>query len=502
MRRRPSSLELIAFVVGASALGSEIAAARLMAPYFGASTIIWANTIATVLVALSVGYAIGGRLADRDGSRRGLGKIVLAAAGLLAVVPFVSGPFLRTSVEALDAVSAGAFAGSLLAVCLLIAAPVLLLGAVSPYVLRLSVRSVESSGRTSGRLSAISTLGSLFGTFLSALVLVPFLGTKRTFLVFAVALALVALVALRSRRAALVPAALALLLLAPTGTVKATGDREVVWEGETDYQYARVLESEDGTRLLELNEGQAIHSLMRPGTVLTGDYWDEYLVMPQAALGRAPRSVAILGNAGGTVARAYGKYFPETAVDTVELDGELNAVAREWFDLAPRPGLRMFAEDARPWLRAADRRYDAIFVDAYRQPYIPFYLATREFFALVREKLNPGGVVLVNVGFPEGSQDLEQVLTATMRQVFPTVLRDPSEPTNTVVLGTAGASAGAGRLRAAAGSLPAELRPLAAATAARLEPGLRGGRVYTDDVAPVEWLIDASIVEVAASGER
>jgi spermidine synthase len=501
MRRRPSSLELIAFVVGASALGSEIAAARLMAPYFGASTIIWANTIATVLVALSVGYAIGGRLADRDGSRRGLGKIVLAAAGLLAVVPFVSGPFLRTSVEALDAVSAGAFAGSLLAVCLLIAAPVLLLGAVSPYVLRLSVRSVESSGRTSGRLSAISTLGSLFGTFLSALVLVPFLGTKRTFLVFAVALALVALVALRSRRAALVPAALALLLLAPTGTVKATGDREVLWEGETEYQYARVLESEDGTRLLELNEGQAIHSLMRPGTVLTGDYWDEYLVMPQAALGRAPRSVAILGNAGGTVARAYGKYFPDTAVDTVELDGELNAVARDWFDLAPRPGLRMFAEDARPWLRAADRRYDAIFVDAYRQPYIPFYLATREFFALVREKLNPGGVVLVNVGFPEGSQDLEQVLTATMRDVFPTVLRDPSEPTNTVVLGTAG-GAGAARLRAAAGSLPDELRPLAAATAARLEPGLRGGRVYTDDVAPVEWLIDASIVEVAASGER
>ncbi len=501
MRRRPTSLELIAFVVGASALGSEIAAARLMAPYFGASTIIWANTIATVLVALSVGYAIGGRLADRDGSRRGLGRIVLAAAGLLAVVPFVSGPFLRTSVEALDAVSAGAFAGSLLAVCLLIAAPVLLLGAVSPYVLRLSVRSVESSGRTSGRLSAISTLGSLCGTFLSALVLVPFLGAKRTFLVFAVALALVALVALRSRRAALVPAALALLLLAPTGTVKATGDREVVWEGETEYQYARVLESEDGTRLLELNEGQAIHSLMRPGTVLTGDYWDEYLVMPQVALGRAPRSVAILGNAGGTVARAYGTYFPDTAVDTVELDGELNAVAREWFDLAPRPGLRMFAQDARPWLRTADRRYDAIFVDAYRQPYIPFYLATREFFALVREKLNPGGVVLVNVGFPEGSQDLEQVLTATMRAVFPTVLRDPSEPTNTVVLGTAG-GAGAGRLRAAAGSLPAELRPLAAATAARLEPGLRGGRVYTDDVAPVEWLIDASIVEVAASGER
>src|SRR3954469_1607415 len=109
-------LELVVGVVGASSLGAEIAAARLLAPWFGASTIVWANTIATVLVALSAGYFVGGRLADRDPTPAGLGRLVLAAAVLLAIVPFVAGPFLRASVDALDSVSAGAFVGSLIGV--------------------------------------------------------------------------------------------------------------------------------------------------------------------------------------------------------------------------------------------------------------------------------------------------------------------------------------------------------------------------------------------------
>src|SRR4051794_24809743 len=185
-------IEVVAAVVGASSLGAEIAAARLLAPYFGASTIVWANTIATVLVALSAGYWIGGRMADRDPTLRGLCRLVLASAGLLAAVPFVAGPFLRTAVDALDAIEAGAFAGSLLGVLVLVAAPVVLLGAVAPYAVRLSVRTVEEAGQVTGRLYAISTLGSLAGVFLAALVLVPFVGTHRTFLAFAVALAFAA----------------------------------------------------------------------------------------------------------------------------------------------------------------------------------------------------------------------------------------------------------------------------------------------------------------------
>jgi spermidine synthase len=484
-------------VVGASSLGAEIAAARLLAPYFGASTIVWANTIATVLVALSVGYWIGGRLADRNPTMRGMCGLVLGAAGLLAVVPFAAGPFLRTSVKAFDALSAGAFFGSLFGVLALVAVPVVLLGAVAPYAIRLSVRTVEESGAVAGRLYAISTFGSLVGVFVSALVTIPFLGTRRTFLAFALALALVGVLGL-GRRWAAAPLVLIVLIAVPVGTVKGSGGARVIWERETPYQYARVTEDSGGRRELELNEGQAVHSVYRPDTVLTGDYWDGFLVLPFAARTQAPRRVAILGNAAGTTARAYGRFFPAARIDGVEIDQALTEVGRERFGM-DNPRLRTFAQDARPFLaRQDDGRYDAIFVDTYRQPYIPFYLATREFFELARDKLAPGGVVVVNVGHPRDSRRLERVLAATMREAFPAVLRDPIEDTNVLLVGTAARGAGAARLRAA--PLHPELRPIALAEARHLAPGLPGGDVYTDDRAPVEWLIDSSIVEYAAGG--
>jgi spermidine synthase len=491
-------IEAVAAVVGAASLGAEIAAARLLAPWFGASTIVWANTIATVLVALSGGYWVGGRLADRDPTLEGLSRLVLCAAGLLAIVPFVAAPFLRISVQALDSVEAGAFVGSLFAVLVLVATPVLLLGAVAPYAVRLSVQTIEEAGRVAGRLYAISTLGSLVGTFLSALVLIPLVGTRRTFLAFALALALVAVPALR-RRFRLAPVAVAALLAIPVGTVKATGDARVIWDRETEYQYARVVQDANGTRRLELNEGEAVHSVYRPGRWLTDNYWDEMLALPLAT-GSAPRSVAILGNAAGTTARAYGHYFPRTRVDGVEIDPALTDVGRRLFDLRG-PHLHLHTADARPFLRRTSWRWDVIVVDAYRQPYIPFYLTTREFFGEVRDHLTPRGVVLVNVGHPRESDRLEKVLSATMGTAFRTVLRDPVTRTNTVLLGTdAGASAGA--MRAAARSQPADLAAVTAAAAGRLARPLRGGDVYTDDRAPVEWLIDASIVKVAAEGER
>jgi spermidine synthase len=496
---RARRIEVVAAVVGAASLGAEIAAARHLAPWFGASTIVWANTIATVLVALSAGYFLGGRLADRDPTIRGLSRVVLGAAGLLALVPFVAAPFLRISVQALDRVEAGAFVGSLFAVLVLVATPVLLLGAVAPYAVRLSVRTVEEAGRVAGRLYAISTLGSLAGTFLSALLLIPLVGTRRTFLAFALALALVAVPSL-GRRFVLAPVGVALLLAIPVGTVKATGNGRVIWDRETQYQYARVVEDTDGERRLELNEGEAVHSVYRPGQWLTDNYWDEMLVLPFATLAQPPRSIAILGNAAGTTARAYGHYFPRTWVDGVELDPALTDVGRRLFDLHG-PRLRLHNADARPFLRRSTARWDAIVVDAYRQPYIPFYLTTREFFSEVRDHLTPRGVVLVNVGHPSSSDRLEKVLSATMGDVFGTVLRDQVKSTNTVLVGT-DAAASRATIRAAARSLPPDLAVVATDAADRLAPALRGGAVYTDDRAPVEWLIDSSIVKVAADGQR
>jgi spermidine synthase len=496
-RRDLLPLELLVFVVGSASLGAEIAAARLMAPYFGASTIVWANTIAVVLVALSGGYWLGGLMADRHPHKRGLCLMVLVAAGLLALVPIVSQPFLSLSVDAFDSVSVGGFAGSLFGVLALVAVPVLLLGAVSPWAVRLKMDRVERSGEVAGRLYAISTFGSLVGTFASALVLIPFAGTQRTFLAFALALALVAVLGLGVRWT-LAPLGIAALVAVPVGAVKAAGDGRVIHEAETLYQYARVVELPGGVRRLELNEGQAIHSEWHPRTVLTGNYWDAFLALPFAASREPVSHVAMLGSGAGTVVRAYARYFPQTRIDAVEIDGELTQIGKRFFGLRERPGVRFVTADARPFLRRTDRRYDAIFIDAYRQPYIPFYLATREFFELVRSRLSPDGVVVINVGHPADSDELERTLGATMHAVFPGVLRDPMTPTNTLLMASPG-SIHAQRLRAA--DTHPDVARLARAAAGRLEPRLRGGRVYTDDVAPVEWLVDRSIVSYAAGEE-
>ena len=492
-------LGLLVFVVGAASLGAEIAGARLMAPFFGASTIVWANTIGVVLVSLAAGYWVGGRFADRHPHKEGLCILVLIAGLGVALIPFAADPFLDVSVDALDEVSAGAFIGSLLAVSVLVAPPVMLLGAASPYAIRLAVQRVEESGTVAGRMYAISTIGSLVGVQVAALALIPLVGTRRTFLLFGLLCAVVALTGVRRPVAIAVPATIVALLALPVGTIKAAGAGIVLAERETEYQYARVVEEPDGERRLELNEGQAVHSVYRPGTYLTGDYWDEFLVLPFAAASRAPRSVAILGNAAGTTARALGRYFPRTRVDAVEIDPELTRLGRRWFDLR-NPRMRVHHEDARPYLRSTGASYDVIMVDVYRQPYIPFYLATREFFELAGERLRPGGTVIVNVGHPEGQEELDRVLGATMAAAFRTVVRDPSEDTNTMLLASDG-PASASRLRRAASSLPGDLRGPARAAAARMTPRLAGGSVYTDDKAPVEWLIDKSIVQYAADGE-
>jgi spermidine synthase len=506
-------LPILVFVVGTGSLGAEIAAVRLLAPYFGASTIVWANTIGIVLVALSVGYWLGGRLADRHPNMRALCLTALAAAVMLAAVPFAADPLLDVAVDALDEISAGAFVGSLLAVLVLVAVPVLLLGTVSPWAIRLGVQSVEEAGTVAGRLYALSTAGSLVGTLVSALVLIPLVGTRRTFLIFALAIAVVAVLGLRPvRRYAVAPAVIAALIALPVGTLKAKTDSDahVIHEAETEYQYARVLQYDDGSRTLELNEGQAQHSVCEaecdagpagpknPTSVLTGDVWDGHLVDHFAARGSSPRRVAILGNAAGTTSRAYEEFFPRTRVDGVEIDSELSEIGRRYFDMN-NPRLHLYHEDARPFVRRIDARYDVISVDAYRQPYIPFYLTTKEFFETARDRLAGDGVLIVNVGHPEGQDDLEKVLSATIGEVFPHVMRDPIEDTNTLLVASE-APLSADRIGDAAPSLPPPLRPTAYAAAARLAPRLRGGDVYTDDKAPVEWLIDKSIVDYA-SGE-
>jgi spermidine synthase len=496
---RPGSFALGALVFGAGigALATEITASRLLAPYFGSSTIVWANLIGIVLAALALGYWLGGRLADRRPEPRLLGAIVLGAAVFVAVIPFAAKPFLDFTVEGLDTASAGAVVGSFLAVLLLCAPPVVLLGMVSPFAIRLAVASIATAGAVAGRLYALSTAGSLLGTFLPALVLIPAIGTQRTFLVVAAVLAASSCFLL-GMRYLVVTALLAMLLLVPPGAIK--GEEGLLHEETSYYQYIAVVQRPDGRRVLHLNEGLAIHSLWRPGSVLTGGEWDTYLAVPPL-LGRPLERVAILGNAGGTTARALGVYYPEVDVDGVELDPAVTRVGRRYFGLGDNPRLTVHTADARPFLRSTDERYDLIVVDAYRQPYVPFYLATREFFRLVRDHLTPGGIVVLNVAAVPGDRRLARAVGGTLAAEFPEVLEWPALHFNTFVLGlTQPLSRPELQRRLASG--PPALAALRHLLARDSRPIQRSDRPWTDDRAPVEWLTDRMIVAYAAEGGR
>ena len=217
---RPRFLMPLVFLAGIGSMATEICASRLLAPYYGSSTVVWANIIGLILASLSVGYWLGGRIADRRPSPRLLGQIVLAAAVLVAVIPFAAKPFLDLSVGAIDSLSTGAVVGSFVASLVLFAPPVVLLGMVTPFAIRLAATGVGDAGRVAGQVFALSTAGSLIGTFVPALVTIPLVGTQRTMLAAAAVLALAA-APLLGRRWVLAGLLLLVLMLVPPGVVKA-----------------------------------------------------------------------------------------------------------------------------------------------------------------------------------------------------------------------------------------------------------------------------------------
>ena len=493
---RQTGLAALVFGAGTGSLATEIAASRLLAPYFGSSTIVWANLIGIVLAGLALGYWLGGKLADRRPEPRLLGAIVLAAALWVALTPFVARPLLDATVSSLDDASAGAVIGSFFAVLLIFAPAVVLLGMVSPFAIRLAITTVETAGAVAGRFYALSTAGSLLGAFLPALVLIPLIGTQRTLLGTAVVLALSASLLL-GPRALVVAAALAALVAVPPGAVKA--EPGLLHEQESLYQFIQVVERDDGRRLLSLNEGVAVHSVWRADTVLTGGVWDAFLALPPL-LGRPLESVAILGNAAGTTARALGVFYPAASVDGVELDPAVSEVGRRYFGLDDNPRLTVHDADARPYLRRTDERYDLIVADAYHQPYVPFYLATREFFRLARERLAPGGILALNVASVPDDTSLLDGITGTLMHEFDHVAVWPALRFNKIVLAfdePLSRDELIERLEVG----PEPLEPLRELLAQQLVPVTeRSDRPWTDDRAPVEWVTDRMIVEYAASG--
>ncbi len=466
-------LSLLVFVSGMTVLACELAASRLLAPYFGTSLFIWANLIGLILLYLTAGYWLGGRLADRHPSREALYHVTALAAVFTGVIPLLARPILYLSSVGFATYSLGIFWGSLVGVIALFAVPITLMGCVSPWAIRLAVQDVRGAGRAAGTLYALSTLGSIVGAYLPVLLLIPTIGTNRTFVVFSVALLLVSLVGLaQERRKALAvaeagpagspgsagsPAAGAgrrsgALMLAylvalvailatgvlPRGVIRAQPFGELLYEGESAYNYIQVVRNGREVDLI-LNEGHAIHSIYNPDSLLTQGPWDYFLMAPYFAPDTRQQdvdSLLVLGNAAGTVPYQYTQVYGPVPIDGVEIDPKIVEVGQRFFHMT-EPNLRPIVQDARYFLRTTDKRYQVVSVDAYQQPYIPFHLTTREFFAEVRDHLEPNGVVAINAGRTETDYRLVNVLAGTMKSVYPNVfvINIPTA-INSIVVGT------------------------------------------------------------------
>lgn len=526
--RRDWYLYLIVFISGMVSIGIELAASRLLAPFFGTSLFIWANIIGLTLIYLSVGYAIGGRIADRYPSAFVLYSITTVAALSAGVIPLISRPILALSLEAFAAVSIGAFYSSLVGTLILFAIPITLLGCVSPFAIRLAVRTVSGAGNTAGSLYALSTAGSIVGTFLPTFLLIPRIGTMRTFYTFSVILLVASLIGLlrgprqprRNGMAIIATVLLCFMLLVTAfgyrGFVRPVleGNRTPIWQGESAYNFIQVLNNADtGARELYLNEGHAIHSLYFPGQSpqpLSRGPWDFFAVAPLFANNQrieTVRDVSIIGLAGGTAAqRIFDIYGPQTRIDGVELDPKIVEVSRQFFNMN-QPNLNVIVQDGRYYLRTTEKRYDMIGVDAYFQPYIPFQLTTKEFFQESYDRLNENGTFVVNAGRTSSDYRLVEVISQTMRAVFPNVyLIDTPAFTNTMVIGTkqpttlANFTANLDTVRRAAPDSALVTVGDIALQNGNLREAAPGPMIFTDDLAPVEDLINRIILNYARNG--
>ena len=487
-------LIILVFISGMTSLALEMCASRLLAAYFGTSLFIWANLIGLILVYLTVGYFIGGRLADRYPSEQVLCTITAMAALSISILPFISQVILTWSITGLEQVSVSIFFSSLLGTILLFAVPVTLLGLVSPFAIRLVTKEVGRSGKTSGSLYAISTLGSILGAFLPVLWLIPAFGVRRTLLIFGVILFAASLWGLRSRwRPAFSLVLIALVL--PLGPLKNIPD--LIYEQESLYNYIQVTQLPDGTRELILNEGQAIHSIYYPNpkTVLTGWYWDYFLAAPYFNAGFTPQKlhrVAIIGLAAGTIAHQFTKVYGQVSIDGVEIDSSIVDVGRKYFAMN-EPNLHVHIQDGRTYLETTQAQYDVVAIDAFQQPYIPFQLTTREFFSTIRSHLSSTGVVALNTAHTTHDYRLVQAFVNTMSKVFPSVyVFDVPGTFNTEIMATVQPTSITTFRQNLAQFTPSSIMgQVASKVSAVVTQGHSdGGMVFSDDRAPIEQITD------------
>ena len=501
------------FISGMTTLAAELAAGRLIGNVFGTSNIVWTSIIGLILIYLTFGYFIGGRWADANPTPTALYRVLAWGAFTLGLVPYVAGPVLKSAASAFEFLQVGILGGSFIAVLILFSVPVTLLGMISPFAIRLTVDDTSRAGQISGQIYAISTLGSFIGTFLPTLVTIPAIGTKNTFLVFSLLLLFVALAGLgkfASRRALVthlwMPVVIAIVAALSTGQALKNNTGQI-YETESAYNYIQVAE-QNGFTILRLNEGQGVHSIYHPDVLQYNGPWDQFLVSPYFYADRKPadvKRVAIVGLAAGTTARQMTAVYGGIPIDGFEIDPEIVEIGRKYFGMT-MPNLNVSIGDGRLNLDQSPHKYDIIAVDAYRPPYIPPHMTTQEFFQIAASHLTEDGVLTLNSASVPGDRRLINGLATTMGTIFPSIYTvDIPGSLNTMIFATKQKTVPENfATNLVALSQDPNVHPLLIntmqTTFANLETGYETTTVFTDDHAPIEWIVNDMVIRFILGG--
>lgn len=426
------SLELLVFVAGGVLMGLEIAGSRVLAPHFGNSVFVWGSLISIFLMALSLGYFVGGRLADEYPSRILLNSV----CGIVSLLIFGIALLSNDICGWLVSLGLGEQSGPFVASLILFLLPSVGMGMVSPLSVRLATHSVLSVGKIAGTLYALSTLGSIAGTLLTTFLLIPLFGLSAILKGLAALLLLSACITLpggASTRSLLTFGGLLLfspVLLLSSGAARLElnpGD-SIRLDVDTPYHHISVIDNQRSgyypVRQLRFDRFVESSILKVPPDYRSTSPYTDYFHLAFLVHPEIDRTVFI-GAGGGVGPRAFHMHDPEMQIDVVDIDPKVLEVAQTYFYLEEDEHIHCIAEDGRMFMRKADPdSYDCVILDAFTiGGRIPFHLVTREFFDLCASRLTDKGVFVMNINSAlEGpSARIYESMSRTLTECFPRV---------------------------------------------------------------------------------
>lgn len=488
-------LYMTEFFAGMSVMAVELGASRLLAPYFSSSQIVWTIIIGTIMIAMALGNIYGGKSADKNPNPDKLYARIIFAALWIAAIPFL-GKFVILGISALLVVTVNTnfLIWAAFITCMVVFVfPLFLLGTVTPSLVKYTVESLDDSGKTVGTLGAFNTIGSIIGTFVPTFISIPAVGTAATFLIFSGILLILGIVYFIYGKSGRVRCIVSAAVFGAFSVLStrfgfAFWERHLVYEGESTYNYLQVKE-DDSKTYLSTNVLFGVQSVYVKDGSLTGMYYDYAMAAPlMSDCGDQEKDVLILGMGTGTYAKQCINYLGNISAEGVEIDEKIIDLSRNYFDLPDE--VKVTAYDGRAFLNVSDKKYDVIMVDAYQDITIPFQMSSVEFFNLVKEHLKDGGVMVVNMNMRSDSSDgINNRLADTISAVFDQVYTvDVEHSTNRELF----ASNEPDMLDVFNKNIElienSELYSMMRTVSENLAEYKSGGRILTDDKAPVELL--------------